>query len=144
MIQFIKSWHPQQFKFIKESLLNEGLSEEEICLSKENRIFWLMIEDKEILGFCGFCDNNIDYPILEYFWIAPHKRKKPKCIWINLIRFLKSLLKDIGCKNILIDVKGNNNFEYLLSFVERITHTKAYKQIKGNSYFFVNIEEINI
>jgi len=123
------------------------LNDNEIDTSITNRIFWLMIKKKEIIGFAGLkydINNPLFKCIIEYFWITPSQRKKLNIVFVRLIRFLKTFLCEYNVKYFIIDVKTNDNFQYLSTFVKKLTCREPYKEIKGSSYFLVNIEDIKI
>lgn len=140
---FITAWEESHFKFIKESLIKEGLEEKEIDVSTKNRFFLLMIEDKYVVGFVGIKYDILPI-VLEYFWIEPKFRRKKKLFCVKLIKFLKQKFKDSKIDAFIIDVKINGKFSYLYKFVKKITNTEAYRTIGNSSFFYVPLENITI
>jgi len=140
---FIKAYKDEHFKFIKKSLQEEGLDNKEIDISDNKRIFWIMLEKENIIGFVGVRYDILPI-VLEYFWIAKYKRGKIELVYVKLIRFLKQTFKDSKIDTFIIDVKTNDKFAYLYNFVKKITKKEAYKTIGNSSFFFVPLENITI
>lgn len=121
--------------FIRNCLREVGLEDNEIVVDDELRPnFEIIYEKNEIVAF--FCLTNKgsifnDFLVLEYFWIAPHKR----CRGLFFKRIASMVAKKataLGFEKLVFDVKMED-----VLLVKRLLGKDYYAESStGNSVFF--------
>jgi hypothetical protein len=121
--------------FIKKCLREAGLEDNEIVVDDERRPnFEIIYEKNEIVAF--FCLTNRliatnEYIVLEYFWIALHKRCKG-IFFKRVASIVASKAKELGFEKIIFDVKKSD-----ILLMKRLLGKDYYAESStGNSVFF--------
>lgn len=136
MIKFLKTWNVKQYKCLADGLYDDfGSSFKETmkqwCNCVDDGKFWevwVIKKDRETIGICGLYSLDFETKELWLGWLGILKEHRNKGLGKDIMEFLYSEAKSVGCKRInsYVDKDGKPlNFYYREGF-ERIGTVSEY------------------